>query len=539
MVDRRFFSPSMNAPPAARQIDRYAGAITLLWAILFLAEVALSIYFCDGHLIYSLDDPYIHLALADQITHGGFGINPGEAASPSSSILWPWVMAGAQRIGLGAFAPILLDTAATAAALYVGAGLMRTIGFVQPERAPLFAGAMGVVLILTSNSLGLPMTGMEHSWHVLFVVLTLQGLNAAVNGRPPSIFCIAAIVLMPLIRFEGMAFAAAAVVALWFLGYRRAAAIAGGAIAAAVGLYVAFMRHQGLPLFPSSVMLKSEVSQSVYQGSGVLISVLVSVIQNIFTATGPILLLSAAISAWAAWANRRNPRRLALYLPAGMAIVAHLFLGKHGWLYRYEIYIMTLSLFILMIAACDEAVWRADTALARYGIPFLIAGALFSACEIRAVWVTPSAARNIYDQQYQMSRFAQDYYNRPVAVNDLGLVSYRSKHYVLDLFGLGSEVVRKLKLSGRYGRDSIDRLATRSHVDLIMVYEPWFKDRLPLDWRRIAVLHTGKPVSVAYGDVSFYITPAADAKDTLSLLRRFQSTLPKRDRLEILPVDGG
>jgi hypothetical protein len=35
-----------------------------------------------GHFSYSLDDPYIHLALAQQIIRGHYGLNPGEVSAP-------------------------------------------------------------------------------------------------------------------------------------------------------------------------------------------------------------------------------------------------------------------------------------------------------------------------------------------------------------------------------------------------------------------------------------------------------------------------
>ena len=45
-----------------------------------------------GHFTYSLDDPYIHLALAEQLVHGHYGINATEISSPSSSVVWPYLL---------------------------------------------------------------------------------------------------------------------------------------------------------------------------------------------------------------------------------------------------------------------------------------------------------------------------------------------------------------------------------------------------------------------------------------------------------------
>ena len=42
-----------------------------------------------GGFEYPLDDVYIHLAMAEGIAQGTYGVNPGEAASASSSALWP------------------------------------------------------------------------------------------------------------------------------------------------------------------------------------------------------------------------------------------------------------------------------------------------------------------------------------------------------------------------------------------------------------------------------------------------------------------
>ena len=46
-----------------------------------------------GVFAYTLDAPYIHLALADQIGDGNYDINAGEAAAPSSTILYPFLLA--------------------------------------------------------------------------------------------------------------------------------------------------------------------------------------------------------------------------------------------------------------------------------------------------------------------------------------------------------------------------------------------------------------------------------------------------------------
>jgi hypothetical protein len=54
-------------------LSRYS--ITLIWALLSAIVILASIYLCDGRLIYTLDDPYIHLKVAQTILRGRYGIN--------------------------------------------------------------------------------------------------------------------------------------------------------------------------------------------------------------------------------------------------------------------------------------------------------------------------------------------------------------------------------------------------------------------------------------------------------------------------------
>ena len=93
-----------------------AALLAALPAILLVAQAHLT---CG--VVYSLDDPYIHLALARQILHGHYGINPGEFAAPSSSILWPFLLAPFAFTRLVEFLPLVINLAA----LLVAVSLMR------------------------------------------------------------------------------------------------------------------------------------------------------------------------------------------------------------------------------------------------------------------------------------------------------------------------------------------------------------------------------------------------------------------------------
>ncbi len=111
-----------------------------------------------------------------------------------------------------------------------------------------------------------------------------------------------------------------------------------------------------------------------------------------------------------------------------------------------------------------------------------------------------------------MATIVRDYLDEPVAVNDLGFVSYYSKRYVLDLGGLASFEALRLRADPA-SHVWIRRLMDRQQVEHAMVYDSWF-ERRPANWIRVATLSLPKPwVSVGGDQVAFYSTsPQAAAR---------------------------
>ena len=103
------------------KIVRLPMAVLLVLLGVHLLTVLLS---NDGHFVYSLDDAYIHLSLAEKIAGGTYGLNAGEASAPSSSILWPFLLVPLAPFAAGAFVPLLLNVVAAVATLYVYALLL-------------------------------------------------------------------------------------------------------------------------------------------------------------------------------------------------------------------------------------------------------------------------------------------------------------------------------------------------------------------------------------------------------------------------------
>ncbi len=149
---------------------------------------------------------------------------------------------------------------------------------------------------------------------------------------------------------------------------------------------------------------------------------------------------------------------------------------------------------------------------------------------------TVFASNNIYEQHYQMHRFAVDYYKAPIAVNDLGLVSYQNDAYVLDFGGLASR--EALSHQNSSTGEWMGTMAHKYNVKLAMIYDAWFIAK-PANWTVVGKLYLGRQaITPASNVVTFYAMDSATAHDVQPLLRNFQKTLPADVQFVAGPVAG-
>jgi hypothetical protein len=252
------------------------------------------------------------------------------------------------------------------------------------------------------------------------------------------------------------------------------------------------------------------------------------------------------ILGWMAIFRSNAPRMERLLAFAGaVAILAHLSVGQVGWWDRYEVYMVVTGMLLVIYLGrgfFQQLFWQRwnQKGWLAYAWPPLN---IFLLCGM--AWMvglpyfsnfarTPLASANIYEQQYQMHRLVTDYLHAPVAVNDLGLVSFRNPDYVLDLWGLASPEALAYRIANA-GPEWMDRLVRQHDVRLIMIYDTWLRQR-PLNWTRVARLHLGWARTVAGGDtVTFYVPDPADSRAMQTLLEEFKPSLPPGVRLEIGP----
>ena len=365
----------------------------------FFAPFWLTVQICEVFFVYTLDDPYIHLALARSITHGTYGINDGASAAPSSSIMWPFVLVpfGYLPDKIFELIPLVINTCCLVASVCLLVRLMPR----HLNSTIVLLGSLGLVLGL--NLIGLVLNGMEHSLQVLVVLIMMNGLfelHPDEKGEEPSTVWRWAFYLglavLPLIRYEGLALSVPLLAWRFVAGDRNAALAAAAFITITLGAFSAFLWSNGLGILPSSVLAKSEPNGGFH-----FLGAFLGQVESFWPLFASACVLSAIL-------YLRGARALgAVVFVATLLQFAY---GRFGWFGRYEIYWLT---FVMILLVRETArVLPLFTPL----VPLLAIG-------LDQAWTatlySPLGSQNIYSQQVQSARIAR-FLDGPVAINDLG-----------------------------------------------------------------------------------------------------------------------
>ncbi|MCP4221380.1 MAG: hypothetical protein GY765_42535 [bacterium] len=366
---------------------------------------------------------------------------------------------------------------------------------------------------------------MEHSLQLLLVSIIAYGLIIEVETDKLEPWFLVAIVAAPLIRYENLAVSVAAIGYLAMRRYFKPAASVAVLLCVLVGGFSVFLVLIGLEPFPSSLFIKSNIV-----ASGAALQSMVSNLLETFTVKQGIILFIGALLllSYQLFAKAGKRKQLALFTI--IAVSMHFVAGRYGWYNRYEIYILAFF-FLMSLYFLAPLVHKKLTGESRkinlikimtITIGFvLVVGVDY----IRDLKTLPIAANNIYEQQYQMHRFVVDFYDKPVAVNDLGYISYKNANYVLDLHGLGSTTALNARLTSENAQ-WMKELTAAHNVELAMIYPMYFKS-IPKEWIRIGELHLGKErITVARSNVTFFAMSMQAYPGIVRKLKRFIKTLP-------------
>lgn len=478
----------------------------------------------DGKFTYTLDDTYIHLAVAEEIARGHYGINALEFSAPCSSPIWPFLIAPLARTPIGELLPLILNLGfGLLTCLVVLRGIRRVLPSVDGSNSLsllLARATMSWVVLFGCNVVGLVFSGMEHNLQVLLAVLLVDGMiRLARTGKADGLFVMAAI-CGPLVRYENLALTAAAC-GVFFLKKRPTQGLLiGGAALLGLAAFSGFLSSLGLPLIPSSILAKSHLASDVSRFDGTLMALKLSLLSD----RGVLLLLMTSVLVWL---SLRPASRDTWPVAIGLVVAGllHACFGAYGWYNRYECYIYAALLYGIFSLFADSA----DRIPERWTHPntavLALFGSVISFPYVSGLLTIPFAANNIYEQQFQMHRFATGWWKMPLAVNDLGWVSYQNDAYILDLWGLGSHEALKARMEGQ-DPTWMTKMADQHGVKLAMIYDAWMPARA-IGWIKVGELRLSRPrITPADSVVTFFaISPSAVAEIETALVE-FRKTLP-------------
>lgn len=502
---------------------------------------------CGGALVYGLDDAYIHLAIAaNLVEHGTWGVNAGEFSSTSSSLSWPLVLAALRAVtGIGEHGPLVIS------AVLVVVILMRAdVMLVRRTQLPPWArGVTLLALFVVTPMPELVFDGMEHLLHVWFALELLDRASTGLatldegEGSLDRIALVALSFLSVTVRYEAV-FLVGGIAAL--LAVRRRWGLAAAMVLAAalpIVVYGALASARGWPFVPTGLLLKTAVLEET-------VGEALRRMFNEFAAKIPgALPLVAAVSAGLVANALRAPGRdrlervdLHAMMLFGLAVVPHLVLANLGNLFRYEAYLYAGGIFAMAGPAYELARHLVSRVRER-ARPLLSTALLIVAVGLpgftvaqrgaAALLAAPLTSLDIHRQQIQMARFVERYYPRePVAINDIGTISYFTDAPVLDIVGLASREVAAVHLSGEDFTERIDGIARAEGVRIALVYEPWLGDA-PSGWREVATWTVPDRVVLGWPTVTFYAVDPTAYDDLLADLYAFSVELPAGVEFEL------
>jgi hypothetical protein len=510
---------------------------TTIYLSFVALEIILIVSGCQGRFIFPLDDTYIHLALADQLAHGHYGINPGEFASPSSSPLWSFLITPFAGTSFHPYFPVLLNAIFGILSMYF---LTKMVGDLTEDKTD-GSGFSGwkqllvcILLMLLCDLPSLTVLGMEHGLQILLTICCAGGFIAVVSGRPVPSSAIAAAIIAPVVRYEDLSLTLALAVLLFAIG-QKARAI-GTFVASLVPLiaFSLFLHSIGLPPLPTSVLQKSNSSMDHSPLSSLIGVVRSNLVQ---TADDPIhrgpVILPFLFCLWMT-ARSRSMLERAIFLGPTLVGALHLMLGRFGWLHRYEVYATVFQVLVITGWALTKLTHRADRnasspfSSASFRPSFaglLILLLLCGGISIKAIGETPFCSMTVYRQQYQMHLFLNRFYTGNLEVNDLGAMSFQRRPgtYVFDLAGLGSVEAQQQK---KMDPEWMQSIAKKHDIELAVIYEHWWP--VPSTWTNLGRICEHRRGFVILGGpcVAVYsINPANNASIQKNLLT-FASTLP-------------
>jgi len=539
-------------------------AILVLWLVIGM-ELFFSLKPVNNqfHLVYALDDAYIHMSMARNFAeYGVWGVTPFEFSSSSSSLLWTLLLALIYwLIGSNEWIPLILN-------LFF-ATLVIILGFIILNRflvARVYQFLALLALIFLPPLPALIFSGMEHCLQIFLVILfvDLSGL-VLYRGRSKryialEIGWLGTASLLVMVRYESLFI----IGIVWFLTLLRRRWWQAVLLALLTSFPVLAYGVKSITnhsfWLPNSVLLKGHSPEFSLEGIAKIFGYTNLSKSGATFLLAPHLFLLAIVTLVLFWWHFKRGQafwengqlRLLILLAT---VLIHTELAALDWFYRYEAYLVALGVvtfsWILFDYLSDQAYYARPKGHHRFWV-YLSSSAFaflillpFTDRAARSLIQIPQATTNIYQQQYQMGLFLNQYYPQTlVAAHDIGAITYLSPNLrLLDLAGLGSAEITRYIKEGRFTNQMVEELSNAKDVKIAIVYNPvpsfyehFRGDIIPPNWIEVANWTIKGNIVLGAEVVHFYAVDPSEQSKLRTSLSAFQAKLPEEVEQVLLPT---
>ena len=392
-----------------------------------------------GTWIYPLDDAYIHMALARNMAeYGTWGISPKAYAPVSSSPLYTLLLTLLWKIHPWALWPLIVNF------------LMGSLFLIYLDRALPIHGWRRVWFI-SSVLFGVPLPlvvvlGMEHTLHITVMVWILLVLRRWLQTRSKRDFRLLIVlgVIAGGLRYESLFLGAAiGLILVRTRRFREAVGIA-AAFALVPLLYGGFNLAHGWPFLPSTLLMKAPPFQFHRFWEWLLVPE-VNIYANALGAP-EVMVVAAGLLYLTARLRHIPSRRIGTVVL--IQILLHYALARVGWFVRYEAYLAAMSLVTIGLFVVERQRLESYQNVPVFMV-FVGMGLIASARSLY-LFLVPGVSWNIYALPYQSARIARSFPpNVSLALWDIGLPGFKTDRPIVDLAGLASLGVTRLRFQGK------------------------------------------------------------------------------------------
>ncbi|WDF47132.1 hypothetical protein PQ459_01315 [Chryseobacterium sp. KACC 21268] len=501
--------------------------IILILALLIFYNIQAVTGFA-GRYIYPLDDAYIHLSMAKNFAEFSvWGITQYEFSSTTSSPLFTFLLAILIKIfGNWEYIPLVANTIAGLFLIWISHNYLKQFSKLT------YAVFLASIVLLMPLHLMI-MTGMEHVFHTLTMVLALLAFKKYLEDEAPRNFSNLALlaILATGFRYESLFFIFFMCVYLFFIKKEYFQSIALGLFAMTpVLIYGWISLDHGSFFLPNSLILKGNTNDGIigfltrvagngYRGISVLILILILLVQIFIKSKGQSIFI-----------DKIKNNAIPIVVFCGFTI--HLLFANFGWLIRYEAYLVVVILFAIAPLADDIFQKKVGNQVLKLAMMILLL-ITFSMRFVPMLKHQPNASKNIFDQQIQLADFLHKYYgNSKVVANDIGAITYFNNIHLLDTYGLGSIEVAKLRKEdhGKFTDNKklqayIYNTAKLHDFEVALVFDEWVK--MPDYFSKVGTLTIQNNYMAGGTTVSFYSIKKENTDKVRNQLVEFSKQTPK------------